>query len=115
MNLFNNKNKSTLGDHLLAISNSVSRTEMNIENLKEGFNEHVKAGYEQRKLDKQLLKNIEDKIDLCPEKERIDKIEKKQIQDIGKATAWKIVALVISAITGTVIVLVNIFKWKPWN
>jgi len=118
MRLFQAKDKS-IGDHLFSIRDSVSRTEVNVENIKDGFSEHVKAGYKQRETDKIWQKSIEDKIDQCPEKERINGIEtalnEKLNVDMGKATTWKVVALVISAMAGTVVTLVNIFKWKPWD
>ena len=100
---------------LLKISSSVSRTESNVENLKDGLSNHLKAETELRKIERLWQRNIEEKAERCSEKKRVDEIEKKQNQDIGKAHAWKIVAAMITAITATALTLINLFRWKPWN
>jgi len=108
MSWFNKKN----GDYLTEIVKSVTKTETNVEHLKDSFKEHSTAGYEQRKLDKIWQSNIETKIDKCPERNRIDEIEisvhTKMNEDAGKVKVWKLIAAVITLIATMIIIVVNL-------
>jgi len=108
MGLFNKKN----GDYFTEIIKSVTKTEANVENLKDSFKEHMAAGYEQRKSDKIWQQAIDDKIDRCPESPRINTIETslhiKLNEDAGKVKVWKLIAAVVTLIATIIVVIINL-------
>ncbi len=72
MGLFGRKKN---GDYFVEMIKTLTKTSLNVDHLKEGFDDHVKAGRTQRAEDKEWQKGINLKITKCPQSEQIDNIQ----------------------------------------
>ncbi len=72
MGLFGRKKN---GDYFVEMIKTLTETSLNVNHLKEGFDDHVKAGRTQRIEDKEWQQTINIKINKCPQGEQIDDIQ----------------------------------------
>ncbi len=91
MRLFEKKKKN--GDYFIEMIKTLTETSANVSHLKEGFDDHVKAGRVQRTEDKEWQKTVNQKMNECPKSDQIDTLQD-DISDIksdkkGIKMIWK--------------------------
>ncbi len=72
MGLFGRKKN---GDYFVEMIKTLTETSLNVNHLKEGFDDHVQAGRTQRVEDKEWQKGINLKVTKCPQGEQINDIQ----------------------------------------
>ncbi len=73
MGLFGRKKN---GDYFVEMIRTLTETSSDVKHLKEGFDDHLKAGRTQRAEDKEWQKDMNLKVTKCPQGEQIDNIQK---------------------------------------
>ena len=115
MGLFSKKRN---GDYFVKIIETLTETSINVGHLKEGFDDHVKAGRIQRTEDKALQTEILKNSLECARGNQVDGIQKDvntlntdKIKREGKFLGIKLVYAVIIGVFGFITIVLGIL-WK---